>query len=66
MCSVSSPPICYPLHPDPDLTNARVGSLTVQDCLKWHIRAAGFSFPLLLKRNRECLETSGTGHSALK
>lgn len=49
---MDSPPTHYPLHPDPGLTDARIGSLTVQDCLKWHIGATGFSSPLSLIGNR--------------
>lgn len=51
------PPTYCPLHPDNKLTNARVGSLTVQDCSKWHIKATGLPSPLLAKRNSGCLET---------
>lgn len=55
------PPTCCPLHPDKELANARVGSLTVQDCSKWHIKATGLPSPLLAIRKSGCLETSRRG-----
>lgn len=60
------PPPHYPLYPALDLTDARVGSLTVQDCLKWHVIATRLPSPLLLKRNSECIKTSRRWHSAFK